>query len=650
MKIGDVGIVDTFAIGAANFNLNDQGLVLIQGENLDDTSANSNGAGKSSLLNAIYWCLWGRTPPASNGLSLSGDAVIRKGAKRCAVLVELIDDDGSWHILRERMKGKEQVTIRYIDSAGVDTDHTQGTVKLNQVFIEKILGSSEDVFRAALFIGQEALIDLPSLTDKQLKEIVEEAAGVTALEGAYQIARGRMNVAVATLEKAILDLEHKRNGGTMLTMSISQANDRALQWKKDRIAELANLKVQMDEISAELDGIKKVIDDPIAQQQYKDAAAEIGVIKGKLSSHSTLMQDIEKLDTAHQKLNMEFVRVTAKLRTAVEAAGKMKQEVDRLATATPGTSECDECGSIMENDHLEHARKLAADRHANAIGEMRSLRGVWEAHKATLADSEATLVAKKAGITDVSALSDALNNLHEFVEHIDNHQKEFNYKKALLDNLSKSAALIDAKENPHIAEIQDIRAKIEENDQDITDLEVKEKVAALACEQITKVVEIFSPKGVRAQILDEVTPYLNDRTAQYLGALSDGNITATWNTLQTNTKGELKEKFSIDVAKVGSGESFAAVSGGEKRKVRLACALALQDLVATRATKPFLLWVGDEIDQALDPAGLERLMMVLQEKAKDRGTVLVISHSDLRDWIDNVWTMRLKDKKSELVL
>ncbi|TOJ96769.1 chromosome segregation protein SMC, partial [Vibrio parahaemolyticus] len=70
----------------------------------------------------------------------------------------------------------------------------------------------------------------------------------------------------------------------------------------------------------------------------------------------------------------------------------------------------------------------------------------------------------------------------------------------------------------------------------------------------------------------------------------------------------------------------------EKRKVRLATALALQDLVSSRASKPIELWIGDEIDDAVDVSGLERLMTVLEEKAKEKGTVLIVSHNQLSDW------------------
>jgi DNA repair exonuclease SbcCD ATPase subunit len=52
----------------------------------------------------------------------------------------------------------------------------------------------------------------------------------------------------------------------------------------------------------------------------------------------------------------------------------------------------------------------------------------------------------------------------------------------------------------------------------------------------------------------------------------------------------------------------------------------------------------DEVDDALDPAGLERLMTLLERKARERGTVLVISHSDLKDWADQITTVR-KEKQ-----
>jgi DNA repair exonuclease SbcCD ATPase subunit len=126
----------------------------------------------------------------------------------------------------------------------------------------------------------------------------------------------------------------------------------------------------------------------------------------------------------------------------------------------------------------------------------------------------------------------------------------------------------------------------------------------------------------------------------YLGTLSDGNILATWQTLTRNGKGELKEKFTIDVTSITGGLDFKSLSGGEKRKVRLATAMALADLVSSRATKPIDLLIADEVDDAVDSSGLERLMVVLEQKAQERGTLFVISHNDLASYIRQTLTIR----------
>ena len=61
MKIGNVNIEGFMAIGSAVLGLADRGLVLIQGINKDDASAQSNGSGKSTIPDAISWCLYGVT-------------------------------------------------------------------------------------------------------------------------------------------------------------------------------------------------------------------------------------------------------------------------------------------------------------------------------------------------------------------------------------------------------------------------------------------------------------------------------------------------------------------------------------------------------------------------------------------------------------
>ena len=89
-------------IGEATVSLANRGLLLIEGQNDDDESANSNGAGKSSLVDALCWCLFGVT-----ARGVSGDAVINKKAKKeCVVGVEVWTEDLNCYYIERGRKSK----------------------------------------------------------------------------------------------------------------------------------------------------------------------------------------------------------------------------------------------------------------------------------------------------------------------------------------------------------------------------------------------------------------------------------------------------------------------------------------------------------------------------------------------------------------
>ena len=282
---------------------------------------------------------------------------------------------------------------------------------------------------------------------------------------------------------------------------------------------------------------------------------------------------------------------------------------------------------------MEEVKSIAKSQLKTLANEAKNIKSSLETAKRHVKKATDTVEKYKASMTDVSVVANEQSLLQTLVDQTKKVESDLAILKAGAKSLVEQAKELKSKENPHTKmvklytkELSEFEAALEKRKTELVEFEDKVEIAK-------NVVDVFSPAGVRAHILDTVTPFLNDRTAHYLGALSDGNINATWNTLSTTTKGELREKFTIDVSNEKGAKKFKGLSGGEKRKVRLATAMALQDMVASRATKPINLFVADEVDHALDKAGLERLMGILDEKARDRGTVLVISHNELSDWI-----------------
>lgn len=628
MDITKLTIRNFLTIDFAELELANRGLLLIQGKNIDDSSADSNGAGKSSIADAICWTLYGVT-----ARGVSGDAVVNKTAKKdCWAGVSLKDGEEEYFITRYRKDSAGKNMTHITDKAG-NALH-KATERETQEVINAIVGCSLEVFQAAVYAGQEKMPDLPGMTDKQLKLMIEEAAGVEILANAYIVATARSSAKVKELSIA-------QNAYKLAAEAILKASTKLAETVTSYDVFEAERKPKAKELLAKALPIKKQVDD-------------LKRVIGELSTEGALLDELEAIAKQYEalsdeqgelaRLNKEASILERTLAADIALAKGVKMNVEeaekKLANIDKkiGTP-CGECGKSYCEHDMEEAKRLAAksieETKRNLAVRAISLRDL----KARVEEARERAAKFEASLTDTTKLASAQKDCNEKLVRLRLLKDDLDHAESELEKAKSAAKILMEKDNPYtsikehcdkeheaaIVTAQDLEKSIPELE---TEVEITESVKA-----------VFGPAGVRAHILDTVTPFLNDRTAHYLSTLADGNIRATWNTLTANAKGELKEKFSIEVSNSKGSESFAGLSGGEKRKVRLACAMALQDMVASRATKPINIFIADEVDHALDESGLERLMTVLNEKARERGTVLVISHNSLSDWIDEVITV-----------
>jgi len=68
--------------------------------------------------------------------------------------------------------------------------------------------------------------------------------------------------------------------------------------------------------------------------------------------------------------------------------------------------------------------------------------------------------------------------------------------------------------------------------------------------------------------------------------------------------------------------------GGEKRRIDLAISLAINDFIASRSGKRFNILLLDEVFENIDETGVYYVVKVLEELAKNRSSVFVITHHD----------------------
>lgn len=638
MKFLNLKVENFMVIADASVDLDSRGLVLIQGINAADSSAASNGAGKSTLMNALMWCLYGET-----ATGYKGDDVLNSTLpKNCRVSVTIEDEGRTYAVIRHRAhrEFKNRLIVR-----SEDGDLTKGKDTLTQALVERLIGSSKEVFMASIYASQEAMPDLPGMTDKNLKAIVEEAAGIDRLTKAYSIARDRANAMTSRLDRANAQAENAISLITSTESEIEASSSAASVWEKTRSERLevarleANaIEVKVTEVSMELADIPHTI--KTIEDQIKDE-------KKKLSGRAEHDKKVQAANAMVADAAAE-IRATESARDrAVHAAKKSKLSADNVSSSIG--KPCSTCGKPYTKDDLSHVHDTHANEVRKQVDEAKSL----TAEIAAKTERHDKIVVLRdrliASTPDVSAITERISELTRNLGNIKSRQIEIKAAESALQRANAQVRSISEETNPHNAAVERHRENLATHKEKLK--EIRKEIAGMKDQVVLleKARQVYSPAGVRSHVLTAVTPFLNDKTAEYLSTMSDGNISAVWSTMDTTKKGEIRDKFNIAVEKTGFSKDFRGLSGGEKRKVRLACALALQDMVANRASKSIQLFIGDEIDDALDSAGLERLMGILEAKARERGTVMIVSHKEMKSWFRETVTLEVKEGRSYVI-
>lgn len=129
--------------------------------------------------------------------------------------------------------------------------------------------------------------------------------------------------------------------------------------------------------------------------------------------------------------------------------------------------------------------------------------------------------------------------------------------------------------------------------------------------------EAFDSGGVRSFVMKELVTTLNREASRYLSHLLGSRVGIRF------LDGLEPSLYRIDS---GTPVSYAQCSGGQKRRVKIASALAFLDVMRSAAGCDLDVFVLDEIENSLDEAGLLGMRDALREVSSER-KVIVITQS-----------------------
>lgn len=526
MKFLTLEVENFMALANAKVELDQRGLVLIQGVNAGDSSAASNGAGKSTLMNSLMWCIYGET---SHGVK--GDDVLSTGhEKNCRVKVTIEDEGKRYAIIRHRKhkEFKNRLIVR-----GEDGDMTKGKDSLTQEFVERLVGASKEVFMASIYASQEAMPDLPGMSDKNLKTIVEEAAGVDRLTKAYAIARERANAAAARMETTKTKMDACLSLVESAQNELESAKTSSEAWERDRSerldvarADLVGAEVTLTEVEMELRSLP---------EQIRDTENAIGKEREKLASKEEHDAKLVKVRGAITDIRAS-IRITENIqKEAMQRARALKVKAEEVNTKvgepcpTCGKAYCVEDLSTVKESFVEQARSEISQAQASATSVAK-----YQEHLEKALKIESSLV---ASTPDVSAIISRIEQLTKELGTLRHREKEVVAVEALVARARSEVDRITKETNPFLAVIKRHEESLAANKSNYGVLKTELKNIQEQALLLDKARQVYSPAGVRSHILTSVTPFLNAQTAEYLNTLSDGNIVAEWSTMESTKKG-----------------------------------------------------------------------------------------------------------------
>ena len=638
MKFLNVQAKNFMSFKELDFVFPQNGLYFVGGEVTGGVS-NSNGAGKSSLFEAWCFGLFGRTIR-----NVSKDEIVNWNVKKeCSVEVILEDDVGDAYIVsryRNHSEGGNAVTLFKGNKDITGTD-----VKVTQEVLDGILGMNWLVFSTAVIFGEKAR-RFAEASEAEKKEIFDE---ILMLHH-YKEAQGMVKNDLRELKDKKGRIEFSL-GGAKSGLEAVKNELVSVEGELEKVGEQKKVVgKQVNEKELELDSLLEAKKKGTEEAEVaKKAYDELEVENKKLYSFVTEVkkEEGEEMDTLSQSTRqawMELLPVTTKI-----------EELDkRIAGAkdAPKGERCPSCGQEVNEQSVE----MVVKHYQDELGELcKALEPLEFKHKA------AEDVYKIAGEKWVKKIENA-EEAHVELEIELTNQRGIVTKKTEEVRKVENDILLIRKDIDHLkAAHEEVEQRLVETITrlkvkiDHTGVEIKDYTnSIIEIEEGTKyldfLVEAFSNRGIKSLLLDEIIPSLNTRVNYNASALLEDEKRIEFDTEAMLKSGESRDKFNVKLY-VGNEEvNYKSCSSGEKRRIDICILLSLQGLIFSRSASNSNIIIFDEIFDSLDIVGIEKVVNLLQEEAKDK-TIFVISHSsEFRDYFENEIMVKKENGVSHLVV
>ncbi|CAB4130365.1 endonuclease subunit [uncultured Caudovirales phage] len=446
------------ATQAIKFDRDD--LTLVLGENLDlgsRGSGNKNGVGKTCLVNAISYALYGA---ALNNIK-KDNLINRSNAKNMLVMVEFDCNGNSYKIERGRRPNIFKFFVNGTEQEAVD--NSQGDSRETQQAVERLIGMSHDMFKHIVLLTTYTEPFLSLRTNDQ-RIIIEQLLGITLLSEKADKIKEQVKHTKELIQQEEFKIRVTNDANTRTQQQISSLQKRQKLWVTKQNEDIAALKTAIENLTH--------LDVDVELQAHRD-----------LDMFNAKRRDLETHTKALNRCVLDKEKQT-KLIT------KLVGEIAALAD-----HKCYACGGAL-HDSKQSEIKASKD----------SLVHDAQSH---LAEIEAQIEIHNSAIAAIGVIPLAPTVFYDTLEDALNHKNS-------VETLTRELATKSAEVDPYTEQIHEMEnvALV------VVDYETLNELTRLQDHQ-EFLLKLLSNKDsfVRKKIIEQNLSYLNARLTYYLDSI-----------------------------------------------------------------------------------------------------------------------------------
>ena len=458
IKVKDLTVKNFMSVGnqtqAVDFS--HEQLTLVLGENLDqggDDSGSRNGTGKTTIINALSYALYGNalTNIKKNNL------INKTNSKGMLVTLTFEKDGNDYRIERGR---SPNIFKFYINNQEKLIDESQGDSRQTQDDLNTLLGMSHDMFKHIVALNTYTEPFLSMRTNDQ-RAIIEQLLGITLLSEKAEALKEQTRQTRDAITEETLKIEAIQTANSKIETTIENL-------KKNQRAWIAKNKQDQDKLTSAIDEL-----------EHLDIDAE-------LTSHEKLANWTE-LNTAITSLRKELSTLEPALSRADKSVSKLEKDIVELEDAT-----CYTCGQALHADKKEEI----------------SLRKTKELEDALAYQTEISEKIKGVveSLDSIGEINGKPTTFYETAKEAYEHRSNVdNLKKALEDKMQET--------DPYAAQIDELEeTAIQKVDWNV----VNELTSYKEHQEFLLKLLTNKDSFIRKKIIDQNLAYLNNRLTYYL--------------------------------------------------------------------------------------------------------------------------------------